>query len=344
MESKYNTFNGIKVLRYVDYWKPILKGKIPPPICVSIDPSGVCNFNCSFCNASKALSGTVMSIETMDKLVDVLKEWHTGFCCLGGGGSPLTNKNLPHLLHSLYENDIKIGMVTNGSLLHNFFQYAHMFEWIGISVDAATSETFAEIKGTKESMFAKVINNIQQLCNLNHTEVGFKFLVHPTNYKEIYKAVKLAKDIGCDLIQIRPAGNTWFGDVGCNFTEDMIKQSLEHVKQAKADFEDSKFKVYGMTYKFDKNWSTKKSFKRCYAMYTTCYISPEGKIGLCFDRRGDKNIELCSLDTYKLWGSQKHISICNHTDVSKCPRCTGTHINEVFENVIIEDKMSCGFY
>jgi hypothetical protein len=44
------------------------------------------------------------------------------------------------------------------------------------------------------------------------------------------------------------------------------------------------------------------------------------------------------------WGSKKHWDIHSQIDVSACPRCTLGHVNEIFENVIIEDKMLYNMY
>jgi len=341
--NKYNTFNGIKVLRYVDYWKPILDGNIPPPLCLSIDPAGICNFKCSHCNACEAINNKVMTIETMNDVILALTAWKTQAVCLGGGGESTLNPNITTLMRMLNDNNIKIGMVTNGSMLHKIFDVTHTCSWIGISMDAATDRTFSTIKCVT-GMFDTVVKNVSQLCKLNTTEVGYKYLIHPNNYKEIYDAAKLAKNIGCDLIHIRPGGNPWFKDINYEFTHDMITESLEQIAKAREDFQDDNFKVFGITSKFDKNWASKKSFSKCYAMYTTGLISPDGTIGLCFDRRGDPKVTLGSIKDYSIWGGEKHRGICKSIDVTKCPRCTGTHINEIFENVIIEDRMSCYFY
>ncbi len=52
---------------------------------------------------------------------------------------------------------------------------------------------------------------------------------------------------------------------------------------------------------------------------------------------------LCSHnEALEMWGSQKHIDLVSDVNVRKCPRCTYSHINEIFENVIIKDNM--GYY
>jgi len=129
----------------------------------------------------------------------------------------------------------------------------------------------------------------------------------------------------------------------------MSKQIQEWGDKYNPFNEDNNFKVYGVIHKFSDTWSPKKSFKKCYGnYYTTCYISSSAKIGLCCDLRGNPDMELCSIYDYNNvdlgWGSAKHKAIVDRINIEQCPRCTLTHINEIFENVILQDKMMCDFF
>ena len=176
------------------------------------------------------------------------------------------------------------------------------------------------------------------------------YLIHPDNYRDLYKAIVNAFSVGCDVFHARPGGDTWFDLKGKKFEFDsiMIEYANKLIEEGRVEFENSKFKVFGVVHKFTDTWGMKHSFKKCYATATNCFISPSGIIGLCCDRRGDTSLDLCSveeqLENLKIgWGSDKHKQIINEINLSKCPRCTYTHINELFENVIIEDKMGCDF-
>lgn len=294
------------------------------------------------CNAVEALHSDKMSIETIDQLIKTLTLWNTKAVCIGGGGESLLNNNTHYLINELNKNNIKIGIVTNGLLLDKYTEEAKKCEWIGISVDAATPETFAKMKGIDGSNFYKVLNNIDSLAEKNITEVGYKYLIHPNNYNEIYESAKIAKDIGCNLIHIRPGGNPWFQDIGYEFTDEMIDEALKQMERAQ-NLNSSNFKVYGITHKFNKTWAAAKSFKECWGAYTACFVAPNGTVGLCCDRRGDSTLSLGSIYDPSCWGSQKHIDMVKSINTQECPRCTLSHINEVFENVIIEDKMGCDF-
>jgi len=351
--DKYNPFNSLKALSHVEYWRQIKNGVIPPPRFISIDPSGVCNFKCPHCNAWESLKSTKadrLSIEDIDKIIEMLADWKTRAVCIGGGGESLTNQYTGYLIDLLVHKKIRIGVVTNGSLIQNFIPHLQLCEWLGVSMDAATPETYSKMKGMPGETFNAVIENIARLTSsrIGHRkpEVTYKFLIHPSNCHEIYEAARIAKDAGCDLIHLRPGAAPWFNIdyKGFHFSESMVDEGKRQIESARADFEDESFKVYGVMHKFTMDWIAKKSFQKCYAGYVTCFVSSNGTIGLCCDRRGDSGIELCHINDYKeFWGSERHKKIVEAIEVSRCPRCTYCHVNEIFENVVLDDRMMCDF-
>ena len=345
--DKYNSFNSLKVLKHVDYWSPIIDGIVPPPIMVNLDCFNFCNFSCPHCNAKEKLEDKdIMSKDIMDKIIKLLSDWQTKTVCVGGGGESSLNKNLGYLYKCLNDNNIKIGMVTNAANINNLIECAKFCEWIGVSIDASTEETFRKMKGV-DNQFDNVIDNVKQLISLNGPEITYKYLLHPDNIDDVYGAIKMAKTMGCVSIHIRPGGYAWFEDPKDNkfiFTDAQIERVINDIDNARELFEDKNFKVFGITHKFTNDWSAKHNFKKCNAIFTNCVIYSNGEIGLCCDRRGDDNLTLGHIDNiYEVWGSEKHLRMIDNINVSKCTRCTYSHINEIFENVILNDKMKCDF-
>jgi len=347
-KDKYNPFNSMKALVHTEYWKQIIDDNIiPPPRFVSIDPCGICNFKCPHCNANEILKihDDKMDKELINKIVNLLSFWNTRATCIGGGGEPLLNLEYRYLIDQLKEKTkINIGLVTNGSKLEYNDSIAKC-SWVGISMDSATPSTYNIMKGIDREIFNTILNNITTITKRG-IEVTYKYLLHPNNYKEVYQAVSLAKKIGCNIIHIRPGADPWFNRKdNFNFAKEAIIETINEIERARTDFEDESFKIYGITHKFNPNWSIKKSFKKCYACMTTCFIDARGIIGLCCDRRGDEKIELCHINEAKIkWSSDKHKFIQQNIDIKFCPRCTYSNVNEIFENVIIEDKMMYNLY
>jgi MoaA/NifB/PqqE/SkfB family radical SAM enzyme len=349
--NRWNSFNSLKALVHVPYWRKVCNGIIPSPLFLSIDPCGACNLNCPHCNAAKSLTGGkgLMSLTTIDKIVDVTNRWGTRAFCIAGGGEPLIGKNTGYLIDRLYDEGGDIAVITNGTYLdyHKFCgEYLFKCKYVGISVDAATNKTWQRIKGTTKYNLSSVFENIESLVG-RKTEITYKYLLLPDNAHEVYGAIEAAKNLGCNNFHLRPGGAPWFGgDKGMFNFSPSIKENVElQIASARKDFENESFRIFAVTHKFANDWSVAKRFRKCWACYTTGYFAPDGSFGLCCDRRGDKLIALCGIDDcIESWGGEKHRQIQGDINVSNCPRCTYSVVNEIFENVIFRDNMMCDFF
>lgn len=350
-DNKYNPFNPLKTLKHVPYWQSI-PDNIPPPVFATVDPINACNFKCRYCNSQIVRNKNIeMDAEYLIYLAKFLADWGVKAICIAGGGEPLLNQNVPLFLDECKKRNVETAIVTNGSKLSADPSLLGL-TWLGISIDASSDETLTKLKGTPRGMYERIIDNVAEFVEykneMNSTvQVGYKFLIHPYNYDEIMEASEIAKEIGCDLIHLRPAGNAWFNlnhKEDIIYTQGMINVANHQIRTSKKLFEDDRFQIYNTMYKFTDQWQPNITYKKCYALYTNCYFSPDKKVRLCCDRRGDKDLELCDIGEVKTaWGSEKHKNIVDSIDISKCPRCTYAHINEIFENVILEDRMMCNF-
>ncbi len=344
IDNKYHPFNSLKSLTHVEYWKPILSRRIPPPRLVSIDPCGFCDYACPFCNSAEIMQqhSAKMSMEMMAKIVTLLSEWKTKAVCVGGGGESLLNENVSYLLTKLVELGIDVGVVTNGTHIPQHLDALSKCKWVAISMDAGCKETYMKMKGISSDKWEYVIQNIRLLSRTG-VETTWKFLVHPENYAEILDACIAAKQAGCTQIHIRPGSHTWFSpreNKSFLFPAGAVDFAREQIREAKSRLQDDTFRVYAVEDKFNSQWGIKKSFSKCYAVFTNCFIDAKGTVGLCCDRKGDPHLILGTLDDIReKWGSNEHWKIHEHIKVEHCPRCTLVHVNEIFENVIIDDKM-----
>lgn len=345
--SRWNSFNSNKALVHAEYWEPIItEHRVPPPRSISVDPSGTCQLHCPHCNASRVIGrgNRFMSIETMDKIVKLATEWGVRSVCVGGGGEPMLNPGTPYLIARLAACDIDVALVTNG-VAGVAAECARAISYAGVSVDAATPKTWAEVKGVKNGvLFSRVLKTLGALAGV--TDATYKFLLLPTNFHEVGEACRIAKDIGCDSFHLRPGSDAWFGqNQSIRFDALMQDRVGWQIEGARERLEDESFRIYGIVDKFDAKWQKQVSFKKCWACFTTCFISYDGSVGVCCDRRGDKRIMLGDVNTIqKEWGSERHWKIHAGIDPQACPRCTYSHVCEIVESVIIEDKMFKNFF
>ncbi|MBI4620092.1 MAG: radical SAM protein [Desulfobacterales bacterium] len=383
--KRWNPFNSYKLLAHVDRWKKIKRGKpIPPPILITVDPTNVCNFNCIWCNAEfirKERKGS-LSKKMLLNLADFLPRWGegspdwapgVGAVCIAGGGEPLLNPATPVFIDKVAEAGIEVGIVTNGSMINRYIDSLSHCTWVGVSVDAARSETFNKFKGAHlNNTFDHIIENIATLADyakrhnnrlgLKHPAYGvsYKYLLYKDNIGEIYQAAKLAKEIGCKNIHLRPAGTTW-DKLGTEqeiiFSSEDIALFNEQIAKA-LELDGGTFGVYGVTHKFNSQFDKANYFDKCYAIFMTAVIGPPARnnasqdsfvLGLCCDRRGDEKLELASdvedvEEIQKFWGNGIHWKIHDRITVEKeCPRCTYQPHNQIYEQVILNDSMTYKF-
>ncbi len=359
--NQWNPFNSAKVLLHREQFEACAEQNFLPPVTVATDPSNKCNFNCIWCNAFEIMQKDQINLsgDHLIKLADFYAEWGVKSTCVAGGGEPFMNPSTGKMLLRLKENGVGCASVTNGSLLTDELIeiIAATSRWAGISIDAGTNLTYMKIKGiTSNKIFDKVLNNIAKLTKRirntgSECEVGYKFLLHPLNAREIFRAAKLAKMLGVHDFQIRPVG--WDNvmktqnEDNINFTE-ILGEIDRQINQAMC-LEDKNFFVYGIRHKFQPNFQRKVNFKRCWASpIATLVFGADGNCHLCLDMRGRKEMILCSHypnpnEILKYWNSDRHKKILQNIDPNKCPRCTIGPYNEIVEQVIIEDKMCRDF-
>jgi MoaA/NifB/PqqE/SkfB family radical SAM enzyme len=293
------------------------------------------------------------SAEYGDYLIDnigpFLASWGTKAVCVAGGGEPLLHKRIGDILDGLVAAGIEVGVVTNGFLLNRCQSSLAKCRWVGVSVDAGNRDSFAALKKMPPDVFDKVIGNIATLhMAAPDLEITYKFLAHPLNISSIYEAVRLAKSIGCRFFHMRPVGKSWDSLAQPNiFTPLDIAMAKTHIEQARLDFEDEQFHVFGIMHKFSNNWEICHDFTKCHAVAMTAIIQPDNIVGLCCDRRGDPKLELGRFDKPEdilgLWGSQKHLDIMRNINLKECPRCTYGPHNQLFEHMILSDDTCKNF-
>lgn len=362
--KKWNPFNSAKLMAHVDHWSNIERGKpVPPPVLVTIDPTNLCDLNCTWCNAKTVRkSGASISTSMLESIAEFLGDWGVKAVCIAGGGEPLLHEDFERLMLALVSEKIRVGLVTNGTHLLQHTMAEGLCDWVGVSVDAGSAGTYTTNKG--RNAYGDVKHYMATLRNrvantdlpLGKQSLGngvfWKFLAHPSNVKEIYSAANQAKQTGCKGIHIRPAGTPWGpGSDEIVFSRKDLKVFNNELTRAVADLDDQHFSVYGVTHKFSKDLRPLHEFGKCRAVFMTavimpCADKPDGfSLGLCCDRRGDPHITIPAMerpeDIREFWGSQLHWDLADSIDVHHdCPRCTYAPHNELFERVIENDDMT----
>lgn len=89
-----------------------------PPIHAQIIPTNKCNLKCSFCSCKKRNNNDELTLGQIETLCANLEKLGCKAATITGGGEPLMHKDISLILDCIYNHDIKVGLVTNGLLLH----------------------------------------------------------------------------------------------------------------------------------------------------------------------------------------------------------------------------------
>lgn len=378
-KRNWTSFNSGKLFYHIGRWKLIKEGEsCPPPVLITVDPSNYCNLACEWCNAWEMRKNKkILSRDILLDFVDFVADWRAyGYgveaICVAGGGEPLCNPFVGEFLVALNQKGIKTATVTNGILIDNFIEELLVNQYVAVSVDAATASTFNKYKGLNESseVFNKIISNIEKLCNASKkvscnlgkispsNGVNYRMLLYKDNIGEIVEAAKIAQEIGCNSLHIRPASIPYDGHMSFSFDKDDIELFKEQVAQV----EEKKRSDFGFYYtlgKFDKYFNKCNDFEHCHALFMTGTLMPPLNtnqdtycFNVCCDRRSDAMMRLVTNERNfskikEVWGSDLHWKIYKEiTDaqISQiCPRCTYYEHNKIFESCIETDTMLINF-
>ncbi len=358
-QDEFCSYNSWKGLHYLPWYESIKKWRetknpqdLRPPIEASIDPSpnANCQLNCKWCNAFKFLNKTTTI--TDKQILDLHKfllDWGVLAFCLGGGGSPTLRKNLPEIFWLIKSHNKQSSIATNGVHFTDELidAMASCCRWVGISVDCANRLTYKENRGV--DLFDKTIKNMKRLVGKVNSiksscEVSYKFLITPWNYKEIFDACKLAKEIGVKDFHCRVADLSHQG-MGIQKIEDYnyaVENILEQFEKCHTLREDN-FRTFCVVHKFDADFKPLKNFSQCYAMPIIIQCCTDGNVYSCVDQRLVDKFNLGSYITdpkniLNFWGGEKHYNLVFGNTVKSCDtRCTFTKYCLQAEKLVFEE-------
>jgi len=274
-----------------------------------------------------------------------LSKWGTKGTCFGGSGEGLMNPHTGTCMKKLKEKGVGSSLITNGLLIHKHpdLKYA---DFVGISVDAASPKIWAEVHGVKnERLFDKVLENMQWLIDKN-VQTTFKFLLRPHSIHEVYHAAKIASEMECFALHIRPCEPTWWQDNKEHFFTSKDRDEVnKQINNAREDF--SNIKIVGIFDKVGKNWEIVHPFKKCWAVLASTVFTSNQGFCMCCDRRSDKQVSFGPMEhpenILDFWGSDDHRKLVENICVDRCPRCTWATYNKYFEEAVLLDGFMLDF-
>jgi MoaA/NifB/PqqE/SkfB family radical SAM enzyme len=302
------------------------------PLVVEMDPTTACNLACHDCISANLLNQGGISDERIMQLAADFKAIGVRAVVLIGGGEPMAHPKFGELVRFFGEAGIKVGITTNGTLIDKFMdECAEHVSWLRVSVDAGSDEVFQQFRphASGKSLFGKVIENMKTFAKKKKGKLGYSFLVlskidaegnlERTNASDISRAAELAKQIGCNYFEVKPAFDMMhFLQIQ---TEEVIRLVDGELASAR-QFADDKFGViapYTLSEALKGAESQVKPYTRCLVSQLRTVVTPTG-VYVCPYHRGNLNMRIG--DTNKvllsdIWASKKKESVLARVDPSK---------------------------
>ena len=190
--------------------------RLEAPLVVDLDPTTFCDLSCPECISKLIINNGQLASDRLVTLAAELAASPVKAVILIGGGEPLMHKSTGPIITTLGKAGIQIGLVTNGTLIHRYLQQiADYVSWTRVSLDSATEETHTIFRpsGRSTPVFRQIVANMTALAKSKRGKLGYSFLlmyradsqgqILASNYHELAPAGQLAKEIGCDYLEVK---------------------------------------------------------------------------------------------------------------------------------------------
>ena len=319
------------------------------PWVVEIDPTTACNLACHGCISANLLNQGGFKRERIKELAREFVRAGVKAAILIGGGEPMAHPEFGTIVDYFYENDIHVGVTTNGMLINKYLSsLANHTKWVRVSIDAGSEEVFQSYRPhiSGKSQFKSIISQMESLSKRKKGKLGYSFVILTkqdksgnfldTNAVDISKAAKIAKDIGCNYFEVKPSfDTTHFLAETFKIEREIVKKELDKAKK----LSDNNFSVISpvtISDAIEGNTTQKKDYKRCLVAGLRTVISPSG-VYVCPYHRGNANFKIGDPNNEsfaEIWSGEKRKKIMSELDPSKHCRF---HCIRHDTNLILED-------
>lgn len=225
----------------MDKIKHLREGRDIIPTHVQLVISDLCNQDCHFCSyrmsggfatenfAENGNRNPARFIPTAKakEILDDCKWLGVKAIEFTGGGEPTVHKDHLEIIGHAQALGLQTGLVTNGVRMVDHPVFRNL-DWLRISLDAGTKETYDKIRESKA--WSKAIKAIKLAGTFEKPFVGVGFVVTKENYPEIVLCCVLAEEYGADYIRI----GAMFSFDGSDYYSGIRKNIEEEIEYARS--------------------------------------------------------------------------------------------------------------
>lgn len=310
-----------------------LEGKTPPPIYLEVSLCGMCNHGCIFC-AFDYLKYNPVYLRSDKARSLIVQGARLGVKSIlySGEGEPLLHKDVVGIIALTRKKGIDAALSTNGILFDKKSASGLLpnLTWIRFSVNAANSNTYSLLHRSEPGDFATVTDNIEAAVKIRDRNryrctIGMQFLFIKENFKEVYAAAKMARDLGADYLAVKPLclhPQSRRKIKPHNFDMKQLMEIAENLKELQTD----NYKVIFRMNSFARS-AEKKEYLHCFGANFSAHITADGNIYPCNNFAGQRKFRLGNIyenGLGEIWNGVDKVRVIKrlscYWDVGKCRR------------------------
>lgn len=314
--------------RRVSDW---LEGRDVYPIYMEISPSGACNHRCTFCGLD------FMGYQARYLDADMLKSRLTEMASLGlksvmyaGEGEPFLHKRMVEIIKHTKSSGIDVALTTNAVLMKEKVtdEILSDVEWIKVSFNAGTADTYSKVHRTKAADFDAVIKNMSYAYKIKKERglrcaLGMQMLLLPENIGEAVNLAAIARDIGMDYLVIKPYSQHLLSKT--EVYKEIKYSDYQNLGEELKKYNTESFNVVFRVRTMQKWDDASRSYKSCLALPFWSYMDAGGGIWGCSTYLGDDRFYYGNVNenTFKeIWEGERRKKsmkwVREELDPSKC--------------------------
>lgn len=198
----------LSLMRFIDElprFQSIVRGELPAPMTLEIDPTNVCNHYCVWCIESEYIGHdkNTLKRETLLRVVQEAAELGVKSVVYKGGGEPLLHPAIGEALELTTSLGLRSGLITNGEHLLRWKEQARdHLAWVRVSLDSGNEESHRKVHRSKPGAFGRCLEGLQAVSDKVFS--GVQFVLNEMNWSSVVEGAVAAKAAGARYIQYKP--------------------------------------------------------------------------------------------------------------------------------------------
>lgn len=312
IDSEKLNFHPKRVVEWLEKKECWETAKEIYPIYVEVAPTGACNHRCTFC-AVDYIGYKSVNLEAalFADRVHEMSGLGVKSVMFAGEGEPLLNKQIDSMVNASVYSGVDVSFTTNGVLL-NKLETLPSCEWVKVSVNAGTSESYSKIHRTKEKDWSTVWKNIKDAAERKGScTLGVQMVLLPENVNEVQELYDRCDEAGVDYLVVKPYSQHKFSIIRRN---EMPPVPVVETRKTQFIFRDESYET------------RKIGYDKCQATpYLWAYVMATGEVYSCSAYLLDPRFRLGNINekTFKeIWQGEerkKNWSFVRETlDIHEC--------------------------